>query len=76
MMDELSIFLLNEVKENPNLSAGALTAHVVYKMKPVPKIADLFWKVEKVLDNLVKQGKLERIGDTYKEYVNYVEDAG
>lgn len=66
-MPELSTFLLNEVRENPNLSAGALAAHVVYKMKPKPNLRGLFWKVEKVLDDLVKQGKLERVGDTYKE---------
>lgn len=66
-MNELSTFLLNEVKENPDLSAGALTAHVVYKMKPKPNLRGLFWKVEKVLENLVIEGKLKRVGDTYKE---------
>ena len=57
-------FILQKFKEEKCLQSGAITAMIVYQMKP-DNIRGLFWKVEKLLDDMVTDRILYQKGEAY-----------
>lgn len=60
--------ILNEskkrIEEFGQLSAGTITAIVVYELKP-ENIKGMYWKVEKILSQLVRERKIAKVKGNY-----------